>query len=1096
MQSLKKFLSCFFLISTLHLHGQNAPLFTLLPSTKTGITFQNTIVETEELNVLSYEYLYNGGGVAAGDINNDGLIDLYFTANMRPDKLFLNKGGLKFEDITKQAKVKNKDGWKTGVSMADVNGDGWLDIYVCYSGNGNKEARRNKLYINNGDLTFTERAKEFGLDDHSYSTHAAFFDYDRDNDLDMYLLNHNIKDYKELELKSLKSEYDSLAGDKLYRNDNNFFSDVSEEAHISGNPISFGLGVSISDINSDGWPDIYVSNDYQENDYLYINLQNGSFQEQSEKALGHMSLFSMGNDVADVNNDGLPDIFSLDMLPEDNRRQKLLKDQENYELYKTSVANGFQHQLMRNMLHLNNGDGSFSEIGQLAGISNTDWSWSALFADFDNDGQKDLYITNGYLRDYTNKDFLKYWGRYLVEKATTMETAYLMDIVKEMPSTKTPNCIFKNNGNLTFKNSVNEWGCNQAVISNGAAYADLDNDGDLELIVNNVNENAFIYKNNCRESATGNYLQIRLVQKGHNHLAFGARVCLYTEGTLQMAEQNPARGYQSTVTTDLHFGLGSRLEVDSIIVNWPDGTQQRMYNVTSNQLLTISHDDHKRKHSEVTRPITIFTEDTLLLHYSHKDLDNNDFKRQPTMPFMYSYTTPVLADADLNNDGLDDIFIASASGQPSKILIQQRTGKFDERISSRFYDDRFYNSADAAFFDADGDGDEDLYVASGGYHDYKPGNVLLNDRLYFNDGNGNFHQRIFMETNSSAKSCVRPADFDNDGDLDLFVGGRVVPGKFPEIPQSYLLENDGKGNFKDVSQTFGDVLQYSGMVSDAGWVDLNHDKQPDLIVCGEWRPLSVFINTGNSFEDQTAFYFGQNISGFWTTLKLDDLDDDGDVDIIAGNLGINSQIKVSAEEPAELIYDDFDANGSIDPIFCYFIMGRSYPDTSRDLLLDQIYPMRKKFVNYASYANATIHDIFDQAALKKAKHLFANSAETSLFFNVDGKFEMASLPMQTQFSPVTRIEVLDVNDDLLKDIVLLGNFSHSRLKYGKSDANFGTVLINSPSGFSYAPQLMSGLHVTGDVKDSIVIDAFEAKFLISGVSNGNLKVFRLNRAKQ
>jgi hypothetical protein len=1072
-------------------------LFTLLDEKETGISFVNAIEETEQLNVLSYEYFYNGGGVATGDINNDGLLDLYFTANMQPDRLYLNLGGLRFKDISKQSLGKYKSGWKTGVAMADVNADGFLDIYVCHSGSGDRESRRNKLFINNGNLTFTERSKEFGLDDVSYSTQASFFDYDHDGDLDMYLLNHGIKDYKDVELKSLKLAYDSLAADKLYRNDNNFFTDVSQQAGISGNPISFGLGISASDINSDGWIDMYVSNDYHEHDYLYINNQDGTFSEASHTAFGHMSDFSMGNDVADFNNDGLPDIITLDMLPEGNKRQKLLKDQENYELYKSSVANGFHHQLMRNMLHLNNGDGTFSEIGQLAGVSNTDWSWASLFADFDNDGFKDLFITNGYLRDYTNRDFLKYWGNYVVQKATRMEKTYLMDIVSKMPSTKIKNYLFQNDKDLTFTNRADEWGLEQLAMSNGAAYADLDNDGDLEIIINNVNERAFVYRNNSsQQTGTGNFLDVELIGRDRNTRGIGAKVFVYSGGSMQLMEVNPVRGFQSSVTDIQHFGLAEKLRIDSVIVEWPRAGREVRFDVEANQRIKFEEKNSTLK-GEAGKQITgppIFSVEETDIDFEHREFDFIDFKRQPLMPFMFSHTGPVLASADVNGDGLEDLFIGSSKGQPSRIVLQQGNGTFNESVNQLINADRYYTTTDAAFFDADNDGDADLYLTSGMYHDLEPGNALLNDRLYLNDGHGIFNERLFIPTLASGKSCVRPCDFDKDGDVDVFIGGQVIPGQFPKIPSSYLLRNDGTGRFTDVTAQLAEPLQQAGMVSDANWMDVNGDKTKDLIIVGQFMPITIMVQTTNGFQDETENYFDRKYFGFWNTLTITDLDNDGDNDMFVGNLGDNSQIRASEQQPAELYARDFDANGSIDPFFCYYTQGISYPDASRDMALDQIYPLRKKFTSYESYATASIWDIFSEQDLSTATKNIVNTTQTMLFRNVEGKFVRETLPLQAQFAPVTSVCVVDVNNDSYQDLLVLGNRSDFRLKYGKMDANFGTVLMNQAGiGFRYVPQAESGFSITGDVKDSEVLKGSNGKkLLVIGVNGKALSVYKLN----
>ena len=986
------------------------PLFQLLPASQTGIDFKNQIDENESLNVLAYEYFYNGGGVAVGDVNNDGLPDLFFTANLKPNKLYLNLGGLTFKDITAEAGAAlagRSGGWKTGVSMADVNGDGLLDIYVCYSGKTDDATRRNQLFINQGKsgnapVQFIDQAAQYGLDDPSYSTQATFFDYDRDGDLDMFLLNHNVKKYDNMELARLHGETDERAGNKLYENQKGHFVDVSKKAGIFQYPLTFGLGMITADVNQDGWPDIYVTNDYNEPDYLYINQKDGTFKDETQARFRHLSQFSMGVDIADFNNDGLPDVMTLDMLPEDNRRQKLLQLQENYESFELMVQQKLQHQFMRNMLQLNNGDGTFSEIGQLAGVSNTDWSWSPLLADFDNDGYKDLFVTNGYLRDYTNKDFLKYWGDYKVRKAIDREPVQLMDLVKAMPSTRIPSYIFRNNHDLTFTNKQQEWGVNTPAISNGAVYADLDNDGDLELIINNINEPAFIYQNLSREQNKSAYLQLKLVATGANRNAVGARVTVYAGGNHQYQELNPVRGYLSSQSSTLHFGMGTATVADSIRIIWPDQSRQLLTQVAVNQQLTIQQQaTPERKMSRSPNPAeTIFTKVDPVLPYTHEGYTENDFKRQPLMLWMYSHTGPVLAKGDINKDGLDDLFTSGDQQKTGAIWLQQPGGTFKKDEKLTIGDETISAIAAAVFFDANGDGFDDLYVARGGYSLFEINTPSLQDELYLNDGKGHLSlsQNRLPNLSASSKSCVRPFDYDRDGDLDLFVGGRVIPGRYPEAPHSYLLQNDGKGTFTVVETPFSAI----GMVTDAKWADMDNDGRADLVLCGEFMPVKVYQNTTAGFVDKTDQYFTNPASGFWFSLAIADVNGDGKNDIIAGNLGTNSQIKTSVQEPADLLYADFDDNGSIDPFFCFYIQGKTYPFVSRDELNDQIYGMRRKFAYYKDYANATAADIFPADALAKAQKLSVTETNSVCYLsNGTASFTTYVLPIQAQFAPVT-----------------------------------------------------------------------------------------------
>lgn len=1077
---------------------QQKKLFELLPQKETGVNFINQLSETEQLNVLAYEYLYNGGGVAAGDLNNDGLPDLYFTGNMKPNKLFLNLGNFKFKDIARQSGTAGKQGWKTGVSLADVNADGLLDIYVCYSGNNSELLRQNELYINNGDLTFTEKAAAYGINDPGYSTHAVFFDYDRDGDVDLYVLNHSIKDFKDFELKYLKTTYDSLAGDRLFRNDDGkHFTDVTREAKIPANPLSFGLGVAVSDINNDGWPDLYVSNDYREHDYLLINNHDGTFTDQVHSALGHISEFSMGNAISDFNNDGLVDIFTLDMLPEDNQRQKLLQGPENYELYIGLSQSGFHHQFMRNMLHLNNGDQTFSEIGQLAGISNTDWSWAPLFADFDNDGFKDLFVTNGYFRDYTNKDFLKFWGDYIVQKAVRAEPTHLIEVVTKMPSTKVHNYIFRNRGNLTFADETSNWGFAAPVLSNGAAYADLDNDGDLDLVINNINEQASIYKNLVSDELHNNYLRIKLIGTGGNKFGLGAKVYVYQNGSLSFSEQMPTQGYQSTVTEIPTFGLGKAKLADSVKVVWPDGTFEIKFNLQANNTHEFKQASAGADKKDL-QPVKAkwFQKINSPVPFVHKEYAYNDFKRQPLMPFMITKCSPVFAKADVNKDGREDIFIGSAKLQAAKLFLQQADGTFQERPSPDWEKDRVSTDADARFFDADGDGDQDLFVVSGSYADYQENDFMFADRLYLNDGAGNFRRSVeSLPGLRTSKSCVRSLDFDGDGDLDVFLGGRVIPGKYPQSPASYILQNNGKGMFSDITASVAPAFQKLGMITDAAWVDVNGDGRPELMVGGEAMPLRAFSFNGSQFEEVTSKYFDKSYSGFWNVLLADDLDGDGDTDLVAGNLGTNTQIKASDAHPAEIVSKDFDGNGSIDPFLCFYIQGKSYPYVSRDELLEQMYPMRKKFTSYASYANVTLSEIFGEEALKDADRLPVNHLETGWFENVNGRFVWHSLPVQAQFSPVYAIVAKDLNADGRKDLLLLGNNDFPRLKLGKLDANFGTLFTGQGSGFEYVPQPISGLSVKGDVKDACVLETGQGSVLLIGLNNKAVEAYQLIKQK-
>ncbi len=1122
--------------------------FTKLAENHTHISFVNEIIETKELNVMQYEYLYNGGGVGIGDFNGDTLPDIYFTGNMVPNKLYLNQGNFQFKDITFESGVAGKDAWSAGVSIVDVNGDGRLDIYACYSGLGEKKDRSNQLYINQGlndqgIPTFVDKAKEFGVDaPGTYTTQAAFFDYDLDGDLDLFLLNHSKTFFSPFfNSEKLRNSRHPYFGNRLYRNDMEYsplegppaeeaggqrgvFKDVSEEAGIHGSGLNYGLGIAVSDFNQDGYPDIYVSNDYEEQDFLYINLKNGKFEDCSHQSMGHQTKSSMGNDAADLNNDGWVDLMTLDMIPEDNYRRKILKGPiTDFDRYQLAVDSGFHHQHMRNMLHYNrgldeNGQPVFSEIGYYSSVYGTDWSWSVLMADYDNDSHKDLFITNGYLKDFTNMDFIKFHlveamkreqfkGKELFSDQGKVENQELIfELLQKIPASKISNYAFRNEGNFQFNNVTSDWGLDDLTISTGAAYADLDLDGDLDLVVALTNEAPAIYRNETGVSNSKNSVQVRLHGNTGNTYAIGAKVRLETELGVQYVENYPVRGYQSSVDPILHFGLGGQ-EVKTIQITWPDGSVAVDDRPLSGAILhyyqkdAIQADSRQDKTINTSSGIFKDISETGTVRYRHIENDFTEFRVDPLALTDHAKSGPRMSVADANDDGFDDVFVGGASGQPDVLFLSQTNGSYLKSEQPAFEMNKLCETTSSVFFDADGDGDQDIYTVSGGA-DFRMGSKELKDVLYINDGKGFYSQAKegIIPVEYSNGNSITAGDFDGDGDADLFIGGGVLSGSYPlNSPGGILINHTAEGDFRFSVGTdqVNPVLRDPGILHDASWVDINNDDFPDLILAGEWMPIRVFINEGGKkLVEKTEEMGLAKTYGFWQRVECADIDNDGDIDIVAGNIGKNIPFRASKEQPMELYSIDFHDNGKITPVITSYVQGKSYPIASLNEILMVLPDLEKKFNTYESYANATVKDMFSEEILARSKVYHVNMLESMVSKNNgQGAFELEVLPEEAQYSSPQGIVVHDFTGDNVADILLTGNLFSCRVEYGPVDASIGTLLIGEGNGqFRTASQKELGVWIRGDVRDAKLLMASNSQQIIVSKNSGDIQVLQMPRS--
>ncbi|MBL7828115.1 MAG: VCBS repeat-containing protein [Saprospiraceae bacterium] len=1069
---------CFLLILGCHSENKQAPLFESVSPEVSGIQFVNQVDNTEEFNIFNYRNFYNGGGAAIGDINNDGLADVYLTSNLGDNKLYLNKGNFQFEDITEKAGVKGARFWSTGVVMVDINADGLLDIYVCNAGYKEGEKPENELFINNGNLTFTENAATYGLNEDGYTTHAAFFDYDLDGDLDCYILNNSFMPVNTLNYSNKRELYaedwpvkDFLkgGGDKLLRNDNGKFSNVSKQAGIFGSLIGFGLGVTVGDVNGDNWPDLYVSNDFFERDYLYVNQKNGTFKEEIEAWVEHMSHASMGADMADINNDGFPEIFTTEMLPSEELRLKTTTLFENYNIYQLKQERDFSHQYMQNCLQLNNKDRTFSEIAYYAGVAASDWSWGALMFDADNDGWRDIYVCNGIYKDVIDQDFIDFFADDVIQKmALTGKKEQINEVISKMPSTPLKNKAFRNTGTLKFEDAGDKWGFTTPSFSNGAAYGDLDNDGDLDLIINNVNQPAFLYRNHSNEQLKNHHLTVRLKGKGQNTFAIGSKLTVF-RGSEQLTTQLvPSRGFQSSVDYKMVIGLGDALQIDSLVVIWPDRTKTAITNpkvdaelnidwATAQSVASGNLYDYDATHK------ALFTMNPSSFK-SFKEDGFVDFYPEGLSFRMLSKEGPKATIGDVNGDGTEDVFIGAPAGEPACLYLQNADGSFVLSTQPAFVKDSAFEDTATLFFDADNDNDLDLFVGSGGNKD-APGSKLLQDRLYINDGKGNFTLNpIAISINGYNTSVAVPLDFDNDGDLDLFVGSRSVSGVYGVPPKHFLYQNDGKGVFQDALKTRAEGLKLIGMVTDAIMADVIPGGEKELVVVGEWTtPLIFKIDKGRLVRENSNL---DNYSGWWSAVQAADLDGDGDQDLVLGNRGDNFYFNASNASPAKIWVWDFDKNGTVDKIMTRQVNGKDMPIPMKKELTTQLPMLKKDNLKHADYAKKSIQDLFSPQLIKESMVRGANTFKSCIAINQgNGQFEIIDLPAEVQFSSVCAIWCGDVNGDQRVDIVLAGNDAGFMPQFSKLDASFGHTLINRGSGkFERLENRDSGFFVRGDVK--------------------------------
>jgi len=1070
----------------------NKTLFTILTPEQSGVQFVNSISESKEKNYFNYEYIYNGAGVALGDINQDDLVDIFFVGNEQPNKLYLNKGNLEFEDISQSAGVEGNGGWCTGANFVDINNDGLLDIYVCKSGapGASKSQRTNLLYINQGEGKFNEQATVFGINESGFSIQSSFFDADNDGDLDLYVTNHPYAFNLDLEERlKIRNDPPESVRDKFYRNDGNGrFEESAKEAGIVN--YGHGLGIVTSDVNQDGFIDIYIANDYKEPDYLYINQGDGTFNDQIKKYTGHIAFNSMGVDVADINNDGLEDILTTEMLPSDYKRSKTNMASMNITLFENMKQLGLHNQYMHNMLQLNTGSGRFSECSQLAGVSKTDWSWSCLMSDYDNDGYRDIFIANGNKRDVFDKDYVEKANQKANQKGGSIS---LDELYKLIPSTKVANEIFRNTGDLKFEKMTYEWGLSEPMLSQGAAEADLDNDGDLDLVVNNLDESSYILKNNA-ESIGNNFIQVKLKGNKDNLNGLNAKVKVYhNQNDFQFFEMKTVRGYESCSQAIAHFGLGEIDQVEKIEVQWLDGRQNILKSPSVNQRHLVDHKNAKLLEKRESSNAHLFKTDKARLNpqFVHQENKHDDYKNQILLPHKLSQNGPFVSTGDINGDNLDDFFVGGASGQSGASYMQNLDGTFTKKEQAVFQQDKQYEDLGSVIFDADGDSDLDLFVVSGG-SEFMAKSPYYQDRLYLNDGNGKFSKSDANALPQMLSSCqsVTPGDFDSDGDMDLFVGGRVFPEHYPYGTPSYLLENQG-GRFIDIALTQQQGLNMVGMVTSSCWNDIDNDQDLDLIIVGEWMPITIFENDQGVFKNATEKYNLGNTTGWWNKIVPADYDNDGDMDFVVGNLGLNHKFSATKDEPFHVYCGDYDANGSFDVVLAKHYGDTQVPIRGKQCSSEQMPFISENFPTYEAFANADITDIIGEQINEKL-HYQANMFESIILENDNGRFSIKKLPTAAQLSPINGIVTKDINNDGYLDIILGGNMYQTEAETSQADGSVGMILLGQKDhSFKTLTSKESGFFIPGDVKDLTSISLKEGAAIIVTNNNSNLEIFTL-----